>query len=819
MSLAAILLALLMSLTFPVQLGYAHEIVTPTERTSAEAAEADDNRGGEDSLSVLTRRVADHRLGMEERLRVASVRQQWLAELMERNPGEVLRQALSLSARAALAPELQALVEEEESHEGLLEVLHADGPQGGAYHYALRKGSGQRLTLGFASGGPNLVTGTSVRVNGIRVEQALALGGSASMAVLGLPVLPSTFGEHKVLVILLRFLDTPATTASPTVAAVQSTMFGTTGSTVNNFYRENSYQQTWLTGTVVGPLLLPMTGASCDYSRIATLARQALTTVGGIVLGQFRHVVYAFPSSGCQWWGLGSVGGVPGEAWVNGSFGPVVAAHELGHNFGLYHSHALECGAVSVGGSCSTLNYGDFFDVMGGGNGPTHFNAVQKDLLGWLDYGASPPVTDVVASGSYTIDPLETPGINPKALRIQTALGDWLYVELRRPFGFDSYISTNANVMSGVLVHYFDGGPNGVYLLDMTPATSSWSDPALTVGTTFQDSAGNVSITPTGVSGTNATVSVTVGGASCVRLAPTVTITPAQQQGPPGTTVTYTVSVQNNGTGCGASVFALQATLPPGWTAGLGSSSLTLAEGATGSMSLQVTSNAAAGVGPYGLSLSTSESGLSGSAGATYTVTQVLGAGGGGGAGGFTDGFDRADDPAPLGNGWSPVSGSSFQIVSGEARNQASKVLHMAVRPELQGAAQTVSTTFASTNNNVAPRVGVVLRYRDARNYYLCYRQIGGSSVLRIAKVANGVETVLKSAAVANPAQGVPFTLSCQVTAGSTAGSLTLLLNGATKATVVDLAPIIEGSVGFAMGGSSGGGGSHRADDFSAIVQ
>lgn len=812
MPLAAILLAaLVMNLTFLGRPGYAHEIVTATESTSAaKAAEADANHDGEDVLSVLTRRVADHRLGMEERLRVATVRQQWLAELMERSPGEVLRQALSSAARAALAPELQALVEEEESHEGLLEVLHAHGPQGGTYHYNLRNASGQRLALHFARGGPNLLTGTSVKVNGIRVEQALALGDSASLAVLGLPVLPSTFGEHKALVILVRFLDTPVTTVSPTAATVQTTMFGTTGSTVNNFYRENSYQQTWLTGTVVGPLLLPMTGASCNYGLIATLARQALTTLGGIVLGQYRHVVYAFPSSGCQWWGLGSVGGAPGEVWINGGLYPMVAAHELGHNFGLYHSHALECGWVAMGGSCSSLDYGDVFDAMGGGNGPTHFNAVQKDLLGWLDYGVSPPITDVVASGSYTIDAIETPGTNPKALRIQTALGDWLYVEFRRPVGFDSYISTNPNVMNGVLVHYFDGGSNGVYLLDMTPATSSWSDPALTVGTTFQDPAGNVSITPTGVNGTYATVSVTVGGAPCVRLAPTVTITPAQQQGPPGTTVTYTVSVQNNGTGCGASVFALQATVPPGWTAGLGSSSLTLAEGATGSTSLQVTSNAAARAGPYGLSLSTSESGLSGSAGATYTVMEVAA----GGGGGFTDGFDRADDPAALGNGWSPVSGS-FQLVSGEARNQASKVLHMAVRPELQGVVQTVSTTFASTSNNVAPRFGVVFRYLNAGNYYLCYRQIGGSSVLRIAKVVNGVETVLKSATVTNPAQGSRFTLTCQ----ATAGSLTLRLNGVTKATVADPAPTASGSVGFAMGGSSGGGVSHRADDFSAIVQ
>jgi hypothetical protein len=644
------------------------------------------------------------------------------------------------------------------------------------------------------------------------VEQALALGDSGSLEVLGLPVLPSTFGEHKVLVILVRFLDTPATTASPSPAAVHALLFGTTGLTVSNFYRENSYQQTWLTGTVVGPLLLSMNGASCDYTRIATLAQQAATTVSGVILSQYRHIVYSFPNSGCGWWGLGSVGGAPGEVWINGGMNAVVASHELGHNFGLYHSHALECGSVAMGGSCSSLDYGDAFDVMGGGNGPTHFNAVQKDLLGWLDYGVSPPVTDVVTSGSYTIDPLETSGTNPKALRIRTTLGDWLYVEYRRPIGFDSYISTNTNLMNGVLVHYFDGSPNGVYLLDMTPATTSWSDPALPVGTTFQDVAGNVSITPTGVNATSAIVSVTVGGASCVRLAPTVAITPALQQGAPGTTMTYTVSVQNNGTGCGASVFALQPTVPTGWTAGLGSSSLTLAEGATGSTSLQVTSSTTASAGPYGMSLSTSESGLSGSAGATYTVLEV--AAGGGGGGSFTDGFDRADDPAALGNGWSPVSGS-FQIVSGEARNQLSKVLHMAVRPELQGVAQTVSTTFASTSNNVSPRFGVVLHYLNPTNYYLCYRQIGGSSVLRIAKVVNGVETVLKSAGVTNPAQGARFTLSCQ----ATGGSLTLKLDGVTKATVADPAATVSGSVGFAMGGSSGGAVSHRADNFSAIVQ
>ena len=146
MPLAAILLTLVVSLVLLARPGYTHQIVTATGSIPAEAAKADDNRDGGDLLSALTRWVAAGRLGMEERLRVAAVRQQWLAELMEHNPGEVLRQALSPAARAALAPELRGLVEEEESHEGLLEGFHADGPGAGPITTpcARHPGSGSR---------------------------------------------------------------------------------------------------------------------------------------------------------------------------------------------------------------------------------------------------------------------------------------------------------------------------------------------------------------------------------------------------------------------------------------------------------------------------------------------------------------------------------------------------------------------------------------------------------------------------------------------------------------------------------------------------
>jgi hypothetical protein len=809
--LAAILLSLSICITGLARVGHAHEPARFSTPATAVTSDAEPEEA--DVLRALTQALGDAALSVDDRREIARVRQAWLAELMERNPSALLRQAMTSSARGALAPELQALVESEEDHEGEIDVFHSEGPQGGAYHYALRTATGQRLDLRVARGVLGVLTGTTVRVRGIRVQQALALGGSDAVTVLGVPPLPGTFGERRLLVVLVRFLDTLA--ASPSVSAVQTMMFGSGSTSVSTFFRENSYDQMSLTGTVVGPLLLPTLGGGCNTNLIASLAQTAISTLG-IVLGQYQHVMYAFPNSGCGWWGYGTIGGSPGHTWVNGSLTPVVAVHELGHNLGLYHSHALECGASVMTGSCSSVDYGDQFDAMGSGNGPTHFNAVQKELLGWLDYGASPPITEVTESGMYTIDPYESPGTTPKALRIKTATNDWLYVEYRRPIGFDSYLSSNPSVMNGVIVHLFDNSPDKIYLLDTAPATTSWADAPLTIGSTLEDTVGRVSITPVSSNGTTMTVNVSVTGTPCTRAAPTVTLSPAQQEAPAGSTVTYALTVGNNGSGCGASSFTLAPAVPAGWTAAVTAPVLTLAEGATGSTTVQVTSPAAAGAGAHSWSVSTSEGAYATSAAATYTVPAPPGAGGGtpgaGGTGGFSDDFERPDATA-LDNGWSVAAGS-VKIVSGEARNNIVKTLHVAVRPELSGPAQTAQATFASVNNNVAPRFGVVLRYAAPNRYYLCYRQVGGSSLLRIAKVINGVETVLKSASVPNPIVGTPFTLSCSVNGTA----LALSLDGVPKAATTDAA-LATGTVGFAMGGATGGGASHRATTFSANVQ
>ena len=159
---------------------------------------------------------------------------------------------------------------------------------------------------------------------------------------------------------------------------------------------------------------------------------------------------------------------------------------------------------------------------------------------------------------------------------------------------------------------------------------------------------------------------------------------------------------------------------------------------------------------------------------------------------GFTDTFDRPNSPV-LGNGWSVLAGS-LMLQAGEARNQSTSTFSLAVQPGLVGATQTVAASFASTNNNTGPRFGVVVRYQNPQNYYICYRQVGGSSVLRIAKVQNGVETVLKSVGIGNPALNAFSTLSCQAS-GST---LTLLIDGVTKRSTID-GTFSTGRVGYTI--------------------
>ncbi|WP_189373780.1 Ig-like domain-containing protein [Vogesella alkaliphila] len=552
--------------------------------------------------------------------------------------GTMLSLVLTLFAAPGMAQSSKALPQNQGTataaaaveREGELEVIHVhyfDKSTGNRYYLKTEEG---RVELKFKGKGPRQPSGTRVRVKGSLSNNVLALDSTTSYQVLALAT-SNTFGDQKTAVLLVNFQDNQ--TQPYTVSQANTTVFGSS----SDFIKENSSQQTWLSGNVYGWLTLPI-NQTCSPDNVAAYANQAAKNAG-IDLTQYPRRIYVMPkNSACTWSGMGTVGGAPSSSWLNGSLYRGVVTHEMGHNLGLWHSHSLDCGATTLGSSCNRSEYGDAFDTMG--NGGVHYNAFQKERLGWLNYNTSPAIA-TVESGSTTVTlaPYAAAGSGTKALKVlkgvdaTTGQKSWYYVEFRQPLGFDSDISRFPWAVNGVLVRTgTDNSGDTSDLLDLTPnssATDDISDSPLAVGKTFTDSGSGVSISLLSASSSGATVSVATGGQPpaqpvCTRGNPSVALTPGQSPSvAAGTAVNFSLSVTNtDSSACSSSQFSLAATLPAGWSS-LPLSTLTLAPGASTSTTLSVTSATTAAAGSYGLSVVAANVGSTtyrATAAATYVV-------------------------------------------------------------------------------------------------------------------------------------------------------------------------------------------------------
>ena len=145
--------------------------------------------------------------------------------------------------------------------------------------------------------------------------------------------------------------------------------------------------------------------------------------------------------------------------------------------------------------------------------------------------------------------------------------------------------------------------------------------------------------------------------------------------------------------------------------------------------------------------------------------------------------------------------------------NAAIKANHIAVQPDLGGANQTVSASFASVDNNPSPRLGVVMRFEGPQNYYLAYRIAGGSNALRISKIVDGTETVLKSVSIS----ALPLNSFFEIEGSAMGTTLKLSLDGVLKLTVTD-PTFAGGQVGVLLGTGTGAK-QYRVNRFDAHVE
>jgi M6 family metalloprotease-like protein len=233
--------------------------------------------------------------------------------------------------------------------------------------------------------------------------------------------------------------------------------FAAAAEEIHDYFLEASYGQYRLHGDVVGPLAVPAAlfcGSEDDFVSSA-LTHVAATT--SIALDLYDHLVVVAPGVGCSFNGVyyAQFDAVYVNAQTlyyvgNGTSGPPVIAHEIGHQLGLQHSRALRCPVPGVvfDAGCDDGEYLDLLDVIGTSVFLGHYNAFQKEKLGWL-----PPtsIVEVTESGRYFLTPYESPGFGPKMLRMQRQADSWLTVEYRTPTGFDAH--SIPGFTDGAVVH------------------------------------------------------------------------------------------------------------------------------------------------------------------------------------------------------------------------------------------------------------------------------------------------------------------------------------------------------------------------------
>ncbi len=94
-------------------------------------------------------------------------------------------------------------------------------------------------------------------------------------------------------------------------------------------------------------------------------------------------------------------------------------------------------------------------------------------------------------------------------------------------------------------------------------------------------------------------VNVSYGAIPCTQANPTVTISPSNPSASPGASYTYSVSIRNNDSlGCSSTTYALSSSLPDSWPTAWQMSSVSVAPGATATITMTKTAGALLGTFP-----------------------------------------------------------------------------------------------------------------------------------------------------------------------------------------------------------------------------
>ncbi len=506
----------------------------------------------------------------------AKKRKDIMLKLAKENPSEFLLNALPSKATKDFTPLVKDQVEKEVQVQGKFVEVHMDdfkNKKNSRTEYRLHQfDKNNKLTksytLHFAKNAPSIPTDSSVSVQGFQIDNELVAQGGGTPSG-GVSVInesrTSTVGNQRTLVFLVNFQDDPTELIDG--GQVKNSLFNNQNS-VNNFYKENSYNKIDFSVDVAGYFTIPYKNFDCNskYDEWAYSA-EAIAFSKGIDISKYNRHVFVFAGRDCDFSGLGSVGGNPSKAWITGTSDESVFAHELGHNLGLSHANSLDCDGESVKESiwdCHSEEYGDPTDVMGGYY--YSFNAPHKDEVGWLD---SSQITTVNNNSTVTLTPLEqnTPGL--KAVKIPIPNSDeYYYLSFRQRFGFDSTL--DSRFVNGANIHIwkkmnqvYDNYTEQPNLIDTFPNSypsefNDVLDSALIDGKTFTDPYNGISVKQISHSLSGVSLEIKIDKSICRHGIPDFSIDPISEVGSAGQELTYTITLKNNDTStCAPATFNL----------------------------------------------------------------------------------------------------------------------------------------------------------------------------------------------------------------------------------------------------------------------
>ncbi len=250
------------------------------------------------------------------------------------------------------------------------------------------------------------------------------------------------------------------------------------------FYLENSYGKMTATSTVTPLIVLPQTlkwyqdkDAEVDGLGVLHTQARAAARALGYDSTQYDCIIVRVNGglrSGASWGGGDSV-------WL-GWGGMDVINHECGHSLGLGHANFWATTDGTAYGNGANQEYGNPFDVMGGGGGyGAHYNSNAKRYLGWLPTGA---VHYPKTNGVFRLTAFDQPTLEQGkfySLNVAKDTNTQYFVE---------YHTNNSTLSNQAMVLY------GGRLIDTTPgSTGGKNDGGIQLGRTFSDAEADMHFT------------------------------------------------------------------------------------------------------------------------------------------------------------------------------------------------------------------------------------------------------------------------------------------------------------------------------------